>query len=64
MLLATVTAILLLCLPVNSTFCAPFGMYINRTAVMLDGSRGCEACTDWVWGPLSGQWGEQVEGEA
>jgi len=42
----------------------PLSAYINRTAVMLDKSRGREASTGWVWGLLNGQWGEQVEGEA
>jgi len=40
----------------------PLSAYINQTAV--EESRGREASTGWVWGLLSGQWGEQVEGEA
>jgi len=42
----------------------PLSAYINQTAVMLEESRGREASIGWVWGLLSGQWGEQVEVEA
>jgi len=41
----------------------PLSAYNNQPAVMLDESTGREACTGWVWGLLSGQWCEQVEGE-
>jgi len=42
----------------------PLSACISQTTVKLDESRGREANTGWVWGLLSGQWGEQVEGEA
>jgi len=41
----------------------PLSVYTNQTAVMLDDIRGHEVSTGWVWGLLSGQRCEQVEGE-
>jgi len=64
MLTAMVTTILPLCLTGNSTFYAPFGIHQSQTAFKLEESRRREARTGWVWGLLSGNLSEQVEGEA
>jgi len=49
MLSVKVTTIVLLCLPGNSTLCAPFGIH-KQTAVMLEETRGRAAWTGWVQG--------------